>query len=89
MAVLYREKTGKSERDGIFPLVLLEKDSLDFSFSGLKSAVKRHIDSIDPLTDNQKEYISFEFEEVVTDILAQKLIRALEYTHSKSILLAG
>jgi tRNA A37 threonylcarbamoyltransferase TsaD len=28
----------------LFPEVLLEKDSLDFSFSGLKTAVKREID---------------------------------------------
>jgi tRNA A37 threonylcarbamoyltransferase TsaD len=32
------------EYSGIFPLVMLEKDSLDFSFSGLKSAVKRYVD---------------------------------------------
>lgn len=29
---------------GIFPIVTLSKDSLDFSFSGLKTAVKREID---------------------------------------------
>ncbi|MFZ3232770.1 MAG: tRNA (adenosine(37)-N6)-threonylcarbamoyltransferase complex transferase subunit TsaD, partial [Patescibacteria group bacterium] len=29
---------------GIFPVVTLSKDSLDFSFSGLKTAVKREID---------------------------------------------
>jgi len=28
----------------LFPEVLLEKDSLDFSFSGIKTAVKREID---------------------------------------------
>ena len=37
-----------SEYDGtfrsIFPEVLLDKESLDFSFSGLKSAVKREVD---------------------------------------------
>lgn len=32
------------EFKGIFPIVMLEKDSLDFSFSGLKSAVKREVD---------------------------------------------
>ena len=31
--------------EGIFPLVLLDRESLDFSFSGLKSAVKRYIDT--------------------------------------------
>lgn len=36
------EHTG--EFKGIFPIVMLERDSLDFSFSGLKSAVKREVD---------------------------------------------
>ena len=31
--------------DGMFPEVLLERDSLDFSFSGIKSAVRREIES--------------------------------------------
>jgi tRNA A37 threonylcarbamoyltransferase TsaD len=37
------EARTKSNR--LFPEVLLERDSLDFSFSGLKSAVKREIDA--------------------------------------------
>jgi tRNA A37 threonylcarbamoyltransferase TsaD len=32
------------EYRGIFPVVMLGRDSLDFSFSGLKTAVKREID---------------------------------------------
>jgi N6-L-threonylcarbamoyladenine synthase len=39
---LASEYTGKFH--GIFPMVILDKDKNDFSFSGLKSAVKREVD---------------------------------------------
>lgn len=78
---------------GIFPLVLLEKDSLDFSFSGIKSAVKRYIDiqvaTPDWLIEEKKFQIAFEFEEVVTDILSKKLQRAAEQKNAHMMILAG
>ncbi|MBC7503552.1 tRNA (adenosine(37)-N6)-threonylcarbamoyltransferase complex transferase subunit TsaD [Candidatus Gracilibacteria bacterium] len=81
------------EYEGIFPLVLLYKESLDFSFSGLKSAVKRYIDiqiaTPEGLTPEKKIQIAYEFEEVVTDILSKKLMRAAEQKDTKMILLAG
>jgi N6-L-threonylcarbamoyladenine synthase len=49
IADLATQYTG--EYKGIFPLVMLEKGSLDFSFSGLKSAVKRYIDAEKSLPD--------------------------------------
>ncbi len=79
--------------EGIFPLVLLEKDSLDFSFSGLKSAVKRYIDlqiaTSEGLTEEKKIHIAFEFEEVMTDILSKKLQRAAEQKNTRMMILAG
>ncbi|MBP6981873.1 tRNA (adenosine(37)-N6)-threonylcarbamoyltransferase complex transferase subunit TsaD [Candidatus Gracilibacteria bacterium] len=78
---------------GIFPEVLLEKESLDFSFSGLKTAVKREIDiriqKTGTLSDEDREQIAFEFEEVVIRTLVKKLIRAQEQFGGKSIVLAG
>ncbi len=91
IADLAEKYTGVYE--GIFPLVLLDRDSLDFSFSGLKSAVKRYIDiqiaTPEWLTEDKKIQIAYEFEEVVTDILSKKLMRAAEQKNAKIILLAG
>lgn len=91
IADLASQYTGKYE--WIFPLVMLEKDSLDFSFSGLKSAVKRYIDlqiaTPDWLTDLKKIHIAYEFEQVITDILSKKLQRALEQKNAKMMILAG
>ncbi len=81
------------EYTGLFPEVLLEKDSLDFSFSGLKTAVKREVDlriekNGDLSTEDQKE-IAFEFEEVVIRTLVKKLLRAQEKYKTVSMILAG
>lgn len=77
----------------IFPEVLLEKESLDFSFSWLKTAVKREVDirieKSGILSDEDREQIAFEFEEVVIRTLVKKLIRAQEQFWGKSIVLAG
>ncbi len=81
------------QSENIFPLVMLDKNSLDFSFSWLKSAVKRYVDmeSSTPewLTEDKKMKIAFEFENVVTDILSKKLERALVQTGAKMMILAG
>jgi N6-L-threonylcarbamoyladenine synthase len=76
----------------IFPKVLLEKNSLNFSFSWLKSAVKRNIDNRIQekwtLSKNDKKEIAFEFEEIVTEILMHKLFLAAEKYKIKSLVLA-
>ncbi|EKE26270.1 MAG: hypothetical protein ACD_4C00349G0001 [uncultured bacterium (gcode 4)] len=78
----------------IFPLVLLEKNSLDFSFSGLKSAVKREIDlrikenETQELSAHDKKEIAFEFQSVVIDILKHKLFQAAEKYNIDSLVLA-
>ncbi len=83
----------KISRKRLFPEVLLEKESLDFSFSGIKTAVKRDIDmrikNSSSLSEEDRGEIAYEFEEVVTTILAKKLLRALEQTDAKMMLLAG
>lgn len=90
------EKSQKIWAKRLFPEVLLEKESLDFSFSGIKTAVKREIDMRclqweggSWLTEESIGEIAYEFEEVVTTILAKKLLRALGQTDAKMILLAG
>lgn len=81
------------EYKGIFPVVLLDKESLNFSFSGLKSAVKREIDirtqSQGVLTEEDKIEISFEFEQCVARILTEKLFRAVYKMQVSSLVLAG
>ena len=78
---------------GIFPKVLLDKNSHDFSFSGIKSAAKREVDRRTangiPLTEQDIREIAFEFEQTVVNILAFKLFRAAEIYNIPSVVLAG
>jgi len=64
------------EKKDLFPRVWLKKDEYDFSFSGLKSAVKREVDKRWELNLEDKKEISFEFELAVTEVLAYKIVNA-------------
>lgn len=86
VAKLASEYSGNYQ--GIFPVVLLERDSLDFSFSWLKTAVKREIDIRGTLSESDKREISYEFEETVVRILSEKLMRAVQKVWVKTLCLA-
>lgn len=88
---LASEYTG--EFRSIFPKVLLDKESHDFSFSGLKSAVKREVDKRieknGSLSKDDIREIAFEFEQTVVNILSYKLFHAAETYSISSVVLAG
>ena len=60
-----------------FPRPLLHEDRLDFSFSGLKTAVRLAAEHIAPLTDKDVADICAGFQLAVTDIVAQRSAAAL------------
>lgn len=60
-----------------FPRPLLHEDRLDFSFSGLKTAVRLAAENIAPLTDKDVADICAGFQLAVTDIVAQRSAAAL------------
>lgn len=67
----------------------LSGSELDFSFSGMKSAIKRYIDSLWELSDADKERVAYATEVAITDVLATKLIQAAEQYSIQNIALAG
>lgn len=69
----------------LFPRPMLDQDNYDFSFSGLKTAVKRYLDGGErdiPCTARQ-------FEEAVVDVLTVKTMKAVENFGVKSLLVGG
>lgn len=72
------------------PKPLLDKESLNFSFSGLKTAVKRLIDSVE-LNDKVIADISATFQTIVTDVLVEKVKRAFEQNvgYTNNLVVAG
>jgi N6-L-threonylcarbamoyladenine synthase len=73
-----------------FPRAYLEEGSLDFSFSGLKTAVFNYIHNIgqDALKKNLS-HIAASFQEAVIDVLVQKLVLTAQNVNVQRICLAG
>jgi N6-L-threonylcarbamoyladenine synthase len=73
-----------------FPRAYLQKNSLDFSFSGLKTAVLNFLDS---LSENQiqthlKDIVA-SFQAAVVDVLVEKCLRAASQQGVRRIAVAG
>lgn len=80
-----------------FPRSLLHKKNLDFSFSGLKTAVLYHCRGQDMKARNrvgsmsEKEIadIAASFQQAVVDVLVKKTERAIKKTSAQTVLLGG
>lgn len=69
-----------------FPRIMLKKDTLDFSFSGLKTAVRLTVEKDPGL---RKEDIAAAFQGMVVEVLIRKTRLAMERTGIKRISLSG
>jgi len=78
-------ETAVQPQPSFLPRPMLDKDNYDFSFSGLKTSVKRIIESGIYST----EHVAYEFEEAVVDVLVTKTIKATKEYGAKTILLGG
>jgi len=71
------------------PRPLFHTHGLDFSFSGLKTAVLTLVKKQPKLTHEVKANIAFAFQEAITDVLVKKSIQALKQTSYKNIVISG
>lgn len=71
------------------PRPMMDSKDYDFSFSGIKTAVRRVVEAHQPLSDSLKAEIAREFEDAVTDVLVAKTIRALEEYGAQAVLIGG
>lgn len=73
-----------------FPRVRMDKDSLDFSFSGVKTAVINALHKLDQqgIVYNKAD-VAASFQDAVTDVLCEHTIEAAKKHNSKIIALAG
>jgi N6-L-threonylcarbamoyladenine synthase len=72
-----------------FPRPLTERPGLDFSFSGLKTAVVVALRQHGPLDEQGRADAARGFEEAVVDTLVIKCQRALAATDSRTLVVAG
>ena len=71
------------------PRPMIHSKNMDFSFSGLKTAVLYTIKEIGELSENQKREICWEFEDAVTEVLVSKVRKALEENEYKILIIGG
>jgi len=75
-----------------FPRPMLKQRGLDFSFSGLKTAVMlrvRALEEAGSLTDSERADLADGFQEAVVDTLVAKSLRAIESTGYHKLVVAG
>ena len=73
-----------------FPRVKMAEDSLDFSFSGVKTAVINHIHKLDQKGEEyNKADIAASFQEAVCDALVSHTIEAANRKNLKTVVIAG
>jgi len=72
-----------------FPRSYLDKDAFDFSFSGLKTAVRRVIETYDDTLPEHMPDIAAGFQEAVVDVLIFKLLNAAKTKGVTDIALVG
>lgn len=71
-----------------FPRAYIAKDSLDFSFSGIKTAVVNYVRAHPPSDDGMAD-IAASFQEAVVDVLVNKIIWAAQRTKVERVVVAG
>ncbi len=88
----------KGNPDAIkFPVSMLGKDSLDFSFSGIKTAVLYYCcgqdmkgeNKVGSMSEQQIADIAASFQKAVIDVLVKKTKRAIKRVGAKTVLLGG
>ncbi|TSC61160.1 MAG: O-sialoglycoprotein endopeptidase [Parcubacteria group bacterium Athens0416_74] len=87
LAALAREKG--IQGDFTFTRPMMKEDSFDFSFSGLKTAVRNLVEKMKPLTDDMVMKIAREFEDTVADVLIDKTLRAADEYGAKTLIVGG
>ncbi|NGX16117.1 tRNA (adenosine(37)-N6)-threonylcarbamoyltransferase complex transferase subunit TsaD [Wenzhouxiangella sp. XN24] len=70
------------------PRPMLNRPGLDFSFSGLKTAVITGIRDLD-MDENARADVAWEFQEAIVDTLVGKSLRAAEQTGIQRLVIAG
>jgi N6-L-threonylcarbamoyladenine synthase len=68
-----------------FPRALLERDSLDFSFSGIKTSVLYHVRK----NATEKRDVAASFQAACVDTLVEKVRRAVERIGARSVIIGG
>ena len=88
MAIEHLAKSGNPQAIA-FPRAYLAKGSLDFSFSGIKTAVVNHCRAHPPVAGGDIADIAASFQEAVVDVLVAKILSACRHHKVTRAVVAG
>lgn len=71
------------------PRPMMNEANYDFSFSGLKTAVRTLVHEHKPLSNKKKLEIALEFEDAVADVLITKTLRAIDEYSVQTVVVGG
>ncbi len=71
------------------PRPLLHSGNLDFSFAGLKTAVRTQLMKLGNVCDQDRAHLAASTQQAIVDVLVRKSVAALEATGLKRIVVAG
>ena len=72
-----------------FPRPMLNSGGLDFSFSGLKTAVQTRVREIGAPGEQQRADIARGFQDAIVDVLVEKTLRAMKESGLSRLVVAG
>jgi N6-L-threonylcarbamoyladenine synthase len=72
-----------------FPRAMRTADNFDFSFSGLKTAVRQHVESLGGLDPKTVSDVAASVQEAIVDVLVEKTIRCARANDAAHVYLAG
>ena len=72
-----------------FPRSLLKKDSLEFSFSGLKTSLLYFMDDFKENSEINKHDVVASYQQAIIETLVEKVKRALNQTRTQTCVIAG
>lgn len=81
------EQGNRQEYD--FPRPMINRPGLDFSFSGLKTAVRNVVTQNSPVSTQLVADIAASFEQAIVETLVVKCRRALDQTRTQTLVLSG
>lgn len=72
----------------VLPRPMLHSNDFDFSFSGLKTAVRYAIDGAQ-LTEEEKNALARDFEDAAIEVLLKKTTKAIDHYHAETLIIGG
>lgn len=98
-AISFYEQVAQSpsllhEPGSVFPRPMIHSSDYDFSFSGLKTAVRYLVEAIkkshhDEIPQEFLRPLCYEFEEAATDVIVSKTKKAIEETGAQTLVVGG